>query len=330
MTEEVSAARSVTTISTLGLAATILITWPLWAYRDAPPTLPAVAGLAGLDLRPWLVVATVAALLRPRIAAPALVGVLVVGVLGDQTRLQPEVLSLAFLAVVGDRWPSLARWHLATMWLWAGAHKVLSLGWTTGGAAYIAQAHEVPGARVAVAWLVPAAEITVGVLALRRRWWPVLRWAAPALHLGILLTLVRDGWNEAVWPWNAALAAVAPLLFVADAPRAAAPTTRALAAGLATFPALFYLGWVDAYPAHNLYTSNTATAVVCDAGPVPRCSAALFDTFDELEVPMPPEPRLYRATFDRTCQPGSTLVVTGRATRLTDPPTVTRRACPAR
>ena len=54
----------------------------------------------------------------------------------------------------------------------------------------------------------------------------------------------------------------------------------------------------------------------------------LFDTFGPLNVPVPPEPRLYRALFDAASQPGERLVVTGRATVFTDPPSQSTRDCP--
>jgi hypothetical protein len=212
------------------------------------------------------------------------------------------------------------------MWAWAGIHKALSLGWAGGGAAFIAEAHGRPGLRPAVAVAVPLVEISLGALALRRAWWPILRVAAPAMHLGILVTLLRADWNVAVWPWNLALAGAAPLLFAGPPASVRRELVRPAAAVLVTLPALFYVGVVDAYPAHNLYSSNTAAALVCTGS---ACAPAPFGTLDALDVPLPPEPRLYRRWFEAECRPGTVLQITGPRTRLTDPPRVERHACPA-
>lgn len=273
---------------------------------------------------------------------------------------------LAALLPAGPNARAVARWLLAATWLWAGLHKALSLGWSDEGAAFIADALHQPGRTDVVAWALPAAEIALGVLAFVPRAWPAVRWGALALHLGIVVTLspLFADWNTAVWPWNLALAAVAFGLFRpepaartraglgvdrsdpagADADAVGADPALAAATGapatamwpaspagvvagavLLLAPALFYVGGMDAYLAHNLYSSNTARAVVCD--PELGCVDA-FDTWDELDVPFPPEPRLYRRWFRDGCRPGQELVVSGIRTRFTDPPTVDRLDCP--
>jgi hypothetical protein len=256
-------------------------------------------------------------------------------------RIQPEVLSLALLMalpVVGTAGVAISRFHLSSLWLWSGVNKVLSTGWSTGGAAFIASSLHVSGLRPAVVVGLPAAELALGAASLWRRTWPVVRWLAPALHTGILLTLspVFADWNSAVWPWNVALAVAGFALFRNERPAAAradAPRSRprqnvavAVAGGLLlAYPALFYVGSVDTYLAHNLYTSNTAAAAVCE--PSGRCDSGPFNTFGPLNVPIPPEPRLFNALFDKTCQPGQQLLIVGRATVFTDPPSRSRRPC---
>src|SRR5205823_639175 len=137
----------------------------------------------------------------------------------------------------------------------------------------------------------------------------------------ILITLspLFANWNSSVWPWNVALACAGFLLFQpAGVERPIARHAVAASAALLVAPALFYVGLADAYLSHNLYTGNTAEAVVCQRKAA--CSGQLFDTWGALNVPLPPEERLYRQLFDRSCVPGSRLVVTGRATVFTDPP----------
>ena len=164
---------------------------------------------------------------------------------------------------------------------------------------------------------------------------------ATALHLGILLTLGPwlASFNSAVWPWNAALACCAPLLFIAR-PAQARPThdraqdteplrSRHLAVGVAALlfvlPAGFYAGVSDAYLSHNLYTSNTAQALRCtDTG----CAPFGTEAYSALNVPLPPETRIYAAWFRLVCNAGETLEVTRPRTRITGEVS-SRRSCSA-
>ena len=316
-----------TAVAATAQATTVLVTWNLWQARDVPPTLPLVSSLAGVPWGPFLLVLAAATVVVPRVAGVAFCVAYVLAVLGDQTRLQPELVSLAVLMTAPSFGPagvSLARWHLTTLWLWAGLHKVLSLGWAGGSALAIAEYMDAPGARLVVAFVVPTLEIGLGVASGFRRAWPVVRWLAVALHVGILLTLspVFGDWNSAVWAWNAGLAVVGFALFSPTTDEAYASRTWAAAGVLALYPALFYVGVTDAYLAHHLYSGNAASAVVCDARGV--CGRAEFDTSD-LNVPLPPEPRLYRQWFDERCEPGASIVISGPHTRLSDPPTTYRR-----
>jgi hypothetical protein len=83
---------------------------------------------------------------------------------------------------------------------------------------------------------------------------------------------------------------------------------------------------MDAYPSHNLYSTNVATAKVCPNGGE-KCSTKMFDTWDELNVPVPPEPRLYRQSFEKQCRPGDELVITGIQTWITGSPSEDRQTC---
>jgi hypothetical protein len=309
----------------------VLLTWDLWGPRRRPPTLPLAPELAEIEWGFILLGLALATLVVPRIAGPASCIALGLAVLGDQTRLQPELVSLGLLMTVpsfGQGGVAVARWHLTTLWLWAGLHKALSLGWASGGALAIAGYLGAPSARLAVAWLVPIIEIGLGLASAVPRAWPVVRRAAVVVHLGILLTLspLFGGWNHAVWPWNVSLAVAAFLLFTTG--KVAPSGNWPAAAILAAYPALFYVGITDAYIAHNLYSTNDASAVVCD--PNGHCGRAAFDTSD-IDVPLPQEPRLFRQWFDKVCAPGSTIVITGPHTRLSHPPAqYLPHACPRR
>jgi hypothetical protein len=319
----------------LALIASYLVTWRLWSVRTDPPNLPAIAFLRTFEYGVPLLITAALAMARPRIGAVAHAAVLALAMLGDQLRLQPEFVSLALLLVAVAWAPQgfvVGRWHLLTVWLWAGLHKVFSAGWPRGGAAFIAHLMRAPSLRVVVAVAVPLAEIALALLALdRRRGWRVLRIAAPIFHVAVMALLASRVSNVAVWAWNLALAAAAFALFAPVAEpqsRTRAPRPVAVVGVvMLLFPAGFYAGVVDAYLAHNLYSSNGEDAFVCR----PRqrgCHRAPFST-SPLRVPMPPEGRLYRAWFDRTCIPTQVLVVRGTWTRFADR-SVTQHDCPER
>lgn len=325
----------VTTIAAVCQAATLLVTWPLWQARDAPPNLPSVPAVEDVSWGLPLLVLAVLAVRWPRWAGSAFLAVYTVAVLGDQARIQPEVISLGLLMSVPAFGPSgraIARWQLSATWLWSGLNKALSLGWAAGSATYIADALHLHDARGAIAWIVPVTEIALGLGALWPRAWRATAVTAVALHLGIFITLspLFGDANPSVWAWNLGLAAIGFTLFWTAAPEPLLATTGVQLAALALMvtPALFYGGMIDAYLAHNLYASNTATAVVCRPGG--GCATESFDTFDTLRAAFPPEARLYRELFALTCASGAELVITGPRTRLDDTPEVTRHPCPSR
>jgi hypothetical protein len=310
---------------------TLRWTWALWSERSDPPNLPLVEWLSSFSWGPVLVLLCVATAVRPRWGGPAFAVALALACLGDQMRFQPGVMSVTVLMIApafGESGRAVARWFLCSLWLWAGLHKVLSTGWTEGNAVSIAEYLGRPEWSGVVAVVVPVAEIALGLTVMWRRLWPVTAVGAVLLHVGVLVTLspLFGDWNSAVWPWNAAVAVAAPLLFLRQPEGAALPnrSVAVVAAVLLAFPALFYVGVVDAYVSHNLYTSNVARAVICRGD---DCTNAAFSTWDELNVPMPPEPRLYRQAFDIVCERGDELVITGIRTRITGSPSRYEETC---
>lgn len=308
----------------VALAATYLVTWRTWNDRVDPPVLPLLSPLSGLPFGVPLIASALAAVRYPRTASVLHAALVVLAVLGDQLRIQPEVASLALLLVAcsfGPSMRSVGRWHLSALWIWAGLHKLLSAGWTYGGAAYIARAAEVPDHRSTIAVLLPVAELGLGLLSLRRSTWIAVRIGAPLLHVGIVGVLVHDSWNEAVWPWNLALAVAAPVLFRPAEPMEA--SARPTAARWATLAGLLlvlepvgtYLEIGHPYLQHHLYSSSTPVATWCGGT---GCRSD-FDTFDSLRVPVPPWPHTYRAWFELRCNPDELLGITGYDTRFADP-----------
>lgn len=315
---------------------TLRWTWALWSPRSDPPNLPVIDWMSSISWGWVLVALCVATAVRPRWFGPAFVVALLLAILGDQMRMQPGVISVAVLMVApayGEVGRAIARWHLCSLWLWAGLHKFLSQGWAAagGGADFIVQAYGKPEWLWPVAIALPLCEIGLGLTALWPRLWKVTGIGAPIMHIGVIITLspLFADWNSSVWPWNAAVAVAAPLLFLGQEKGAALPKRAviAVAAVLLAYPALFYVKVVDAYISHNLYSTNIAKAKVCPHSGE-KCSTKIFYTWEELNVPMPPEPRLYRQAFDKQCQPDDELIITGIQTWLTGTPTEDKQLCP--
>lgn len=303
----------------LALMATVAITWPLWDMRAAPPELPLIA-LPRLAPGVPLLAACVATLVWPLPGAAAVTAVVAYGMIGDQTRMQPEFFSLPLLLwgtlpLAGARF--VARVSLIALWFYSGLGKLLSpqflhdLGPRMAGA--LSAVIPVPMLGVLAA-AVAGVEIVLAVLAI----WPRTRrfaaWLALIVHAGILLSLAGNSaaHNVAVWPWNV-VQAVSGFAFIAPWPntivaewRAASWAPRVVAGALALLPLGFYAGVVDAYPAHQLYSAGTARATVyCPRGCRP--DQDVNATWRAMNVPLPPQPRLFLATFARTCAPGDTL-----------------------
>jgi len=316
----------------LAQVATIVVTWGLWQDRTTPVPIPVVDALAPLPFGPLLVVSALGAVIRPRIFGPLQCALVALAVLADQTRLQPEIVSLAMLMTApafGPAGRQLARWALAAMWLWAGIHKALSYGWTDWYASQVAADVGQPDATSLIATGVPILEISLGLTALWRRTWPVTRWGGAATHIGILLWLspLLASRNIAVWPWNAALVVAAFALFApgeATWPGARRPWGVAAALTLLLGPAAYYRTGELAYLSHHLYSVSVPDAIVC--GPN-GCTGDLTDT-SGLRVPFPPHPMAFRARFERTCEPGDRLTITWPETRITAL-RVREHACPS-
>jgi hypothetical protein len=316
-------------------AATIVLTWQLWKVRESPPVLPAF-GLPQLPVGIALL-ATLALVLRaPRAGVLAHLAVLLYAFVADQTRLQPQIVSLALLILGTCAFspaPAIARAHLVSLWVWSGLNKALSVEFMDRTATLLFD--NLPFGpswlRGSFGWMIVVSEAAVGVcllIAPLRRAGVVL---AFLVHGMILLILVPGRWSVSVWPWSVALPAAAAVLFWPGSTGPAWPTLRArlILAALLVLPVGFYVGWVDAYLSHHVYSDTTATALVCRHGA--GCSPAPFrEPYLPMRTLLPPEPRLFVARFDAICRPGDRLVVYPRRVRILvgRHTTPLRRACP--
>lgn len=294
--------------------ATLLITWPLWQTHTRPPMLPALP-LPSFDMGVILLLSLALVLIKPLHGMIAHTALLIYAMLLDQTRMQPEIISLTLLmwgTLPYANAQAVARAHLIALWFWAGTNKLLSPAFLTGTG---------PGLFVellpsTLLWLRPvggyiiaATELLAGVLAVFPRTRKLSGTLAFGLHAGIFLSLSPIGrdWNESVWPWNIALALAGLALIVPW--REPLLKTMVLSHRLVTAlillilisPAGWFVGITDAYLAHHLYSSD-----------VPRATSTALETsitWNVFQVPLPPEHRLFEQYFRLTCQPGDKMTI---------------------
>jgi hypothetical protein len=336
-------------------ALAIGVTWQLWQVRTAAgeaPNLPIIetpwVDALQIDFG-WLLMASlVLTVFRPTVGVAAHGTLLALAIAFDQMRIQPEFVSVAILLIGtlparGTR--QLARCHLISLWIWAGIHKLFSSGYwldtgprmwtdTIGGLSRETALGLAGGAAVF--------ELTLGLLAA----WPGTRrfvpWLAAVLHAGILLSLLVQKWNPAVWPWNIAVIIAAADLFrqdkqpkppvILESPWLKRSWAVACAV-LLLHPGFYYLGLADAYVSWCVYSSNTPSATLYEPELVLPLEAAIFSgqkpdraTLDQvlesaegedlqfryyasINVPFSPAPRLFAQYFRRRGQPGQLLVI---------------------
>lgn len=291
-------------------AVTILITWALWQVRETPPMLP-VLPLPRLDMGGLLLLALAIVFVTPRLGVIAYTVLLIYAVLIDQTRIQPEFVSFAFLL-----WGTLSeknaqfvgRAYLISLWGWAGTNKLLSpafIASTGPGLLATLLPHAPLWLRAIGGYIIGLSELSIGLLAIFPRTRILSALLAFGVHLNIFLILSPLGrnWNDSVWLWNVALAFAGFALIapwrdsLVETFRRSRALARLIAVILLIMPLGFYFGVVDAYLAHNLYTSN-----------VPRASRTP-NTWTLFHVPFPPEHRLFEQNFQLTCREGDTLQI---------------------
>ena len=221
---------------------------------------------------PWLLASLVLVLLLPRWGVIVHIALLVAAMLLDQTRMQPECISLALLMVASLETPGaklIGRSHLIAIWFFAGLHKLLSTGYYH---------HTVPF--LAVGLMKPSNAIVFEILGGRvcrcrdgdGRCWPSSRARAgcgrPA---GLRRACVEHalaglwlGWNKSVWPWNIALVSAALLLIwpwqttFRDDWRDSSRLAKLAVLVILISPLGFYFGVVDGLLGHCLYSGNDA------------------------------------------------------------------------
>lgn len=238
-------------------AITVLVTWRLWQIHRNPPMLPALP-LPELNLGVIILVSLAAICVRPVAGLILHTIVIVYSILIDQSRLQPEIVSMVILMWGSLRSPSLkliAQSHLISLWFFAGLNKILSTGYLNS----LSLAHPRSTSRAA---LLPLVELTLGILAVFPRSRTFAAALAFSMHVTIFALVLRGRFDSPILLWNMALA-FAGFALISSWSRSLFSNLKEVnlaAAAVALFvlisPIGFYFGLFDAYLSHHLYSKK--------------------------------------------------------------------------
>ncbi len=311
-------------------AATLWVTHRLWIERAQPPLLPWIELPAFSGYGELLFATACLFVVWPRFGLVANVVVGLVAMTADQTRMQPQIFSFWLLMLGTWRAPSaqlLGRTHLASLWFFSGLHKLLSPEYFTAVGPWMWQGlfplerwPDMPDYSRQLATVIASTELLLGLFIWWRRARPVVAGVAASLHVGIVGMLYSmNGWNTSVWGWNLALAATA-IVFVGGWRTPLVEQLRicgsfASLAALLLFvsPMLFYVGTLDAYLCHCLYSANVPTAHFVP-GPETHMPPYQLQGMEgpywkNLNVPQPPTHRNFELYFRRVARKGDKLIV---------------------
>ena len=287
-------------------AITVLVTWRLWQIHRTPPMLPALP-LPELNLGVIILVSLAAIFVRPLAGLILHTIAILYSILIDQSRLQPEIVSMVILMWGSLRSPGfklIARSHLVSLWFFAGLNKMLSAGYLD----QLSLAHPRSSSR---AVLVALIELTLGILALIPRSRNFAAALAFAMHTTIFALVFRGKPDSPILFWNLALAfaGFALILSWSRSLSISLKEVNPVAAAIVLFvlisPVGFYFGLFDAYLSHHLYSKSIPSAVWHRA----NGDQESIDTWHTLNVPFPPEHRLYEAYFNNSCERGDFLII---------------------
>jgi hypothetical protein len=295
----------------------LVLTPRLWLssgrlYPTVPLTmLPALPPAAETALFAGLVLALLAAIVRPGARWPAVCAVVLMAafVLWDESRLQPWVYVYAALLLLnaaraggpaGDAaMLATARFVLAATYFWSGALKANYTFAHQTWIEFLGPLLRVAPAGVAevlrnAGFVVPVFECAIGCALLTPRFRRLAVAAAVLLHATILGLLIAAGENTVVWPWNVAMPLLTILLFWrADTPAKeivlgrGSPLHWVFVVLLGFMPAL---NLVDLWPADlsvSLYAGRIAQAVVTvEPSAVPRLPPIVQTNTWQRSLPM--------------------------------------------
>jgi len=174
---------------------------------------------------------------------------------------------------------------------------------------------------------IPLLEIVTGLGLVTRKFRNASVVLAVATHAFVLVLLMSSGENTVVWPWNLAMVLFVAILFWRDQDKETAPrrilslrspfhAVVILLVGL--LPALSLVDRWDSYLSSALYSGNTDQSVIfVDRTAKGRLPGSLKQyaregkqwffldvnrwAYGELNVPIYPEPRIYRRVARQIC-----------------------------
>lgn len=219
---------------------------------------------------------------------------------------------------------------IACTYIWGGLQKLnvnfVRETWpdVTGSLLRVLSKH-VKTAPFVLILLVPVMEVAIGLGLINRKSRNAAVLVAIATHIVILLVLVSGGENRVVWPWNLAMILFVAALFWKNqetdprsifVPRNVFHALVLLLFGL--LPVFSFFGLWDSYLSAALYSGNTDQAVIIlDSAVIDRLPMAVHSdiwqssrpffldinrwSYDELNVPTYPEPRVYKQVAERIC-----------------------------
>jgi len=288
--------------------ATVLLTWKLWEAREFPPVVP-LLNVPQFDLAGVMLVAICISLFFPRYGLPIQAVTLLWAIISDQCRIQPHMISMFYLScgTIPRCWGGVlvARASLIALWFFAGIHKLTSPAFFMQGVPWLLGSLGLPqdgvlpilcglavGATevfLGIGCLIPSLRITVAI-------------SAFLFHTVTFVALSPLGinWNPEILPWNLALACsglalIAPWkdLPMGIAWKSSSRIARIAAVTLLVSPAGYWLGVVDAYLAHCLYSDNTPRAFICTLFNRRNIQFVCHDA----GVQVPPAHRLFQPLF---------------------------------
>jgi len=298
-------------------ALTIWVTWPLWETRASPPMLPLLA-LPQFGCGPLLLASLAVVIFHGLTGIVLYSALLAAAMLSDQMRLQPEFISQAILLWGTLHWPAartIARAHLIALWFYSGFQKLTCPYFYQGDAHWLVTSlfpHVDAALATPIGVFLALWEIGLAACAVVPRTRLAAVWMAYVFHLGIVGTLALGiAWDEAVWPWNLALACAGAVL-IGSWKETPAEQFRKLglamriAVGLVLLVPLAYdAGCIDTYLCHVLYSSHAPLGWIRTADG----RRELIDTRPQLKVPVPQIERFYAAYFAAVAHPGDELEI---------------------
>ena len=310
--------------------------FPLIPIGDFLPPIPSLLAFVCFVV---MIAFLVAAIVRPQSRGFVVAFLIACGLLclWDQNRWQPWLYQcfclLLLLAIYATKKPGLAlngaRLIVIATYFWSGLQKLNSNfiheTWPDMAGPLL---RHIPYASRTPAWLllvIPLTEIGIAVALTTRKFRSLAVWLAIATHAIILITMIVSRENVVVWPWNLAMILFVLILFRHDRETSLrqifAPSAGQLLILLffGILPALSFAGLWDSYLSSALYSGNTEQAVVyVSPAVIERLPASIRPhiwqnsqpffldvnrwSYGDLNVPLYPEPRVYRRVTEDICR----------------------------